>query len=170
MHQIRSNETTVRAELSLVQNQERSQRAEINQIKSKLNDAEQKALQANRQLDKLKKEVAAQQQAKKEPNKTIKQDGRFGGMFDQQQQQTTKELVDMRFRFQQLEKELHITQAELENRQQAYQQLEQRVKEAEATPKEENGETKIRVRVVVCLVIIICHFSPIKNKLLSSSK
>jgi chromosome segregation ATPase len=106
-----------------------------------LNDAEQRATQANRQLDRLKKETA-QQQTKRESVRVKREETRSGTP-----DQTSKELSDMRLKIQTLEKELQIAQTELKNRQQAYATLELRVKTAESTPKpaikEEDSDIKV---------------------------
>lgn len=139
MHQIRSNETTVRAELTIVQNQERSQRAEMNQLRTRLNDADQRATQATKQSDKLKKELTSVQslQQGKRDGARVKRDENTNrsGTPDaqQQQQQPSKELSDMRVRVQTLEKELQTAQSELKVKQQAFIVLEQRAKNAEQT-------------------------------------
>lgn len=147
LHQIRNNETTVRSELTLIQNQERSQRTELNQLRAKLNDAEQRYIQTNRQLERLKKDqvTAQQQQTKKDGVRVKKDENNRSCTPDQQQQQMSKEIGEMRARIQSLEKDLQNSHNELKAKQQAYAKLEQRVK-TESTSKEvPSGDSEIKV-------------------------
>ena len=105
----------------------------MNQLRTKFNDAEQRAMQASRQLDKVKKEYATVQQlpsTKPTSTRVKKDEGIRSGTPDQQQ---SKELNDMRARIQALEKDLQISQNELKSKHQAYTKLEQRVKNSEPT-------------------------------------
>lgn len=148
MHQIRSNETAVRAELTIVQTQERSQRAEMNQLRTKLNDAEQRTTQATRQLDRMKKEFASTQ-IKRDPVRAKKDEiGNRSGTPDQLQQQMSKEMNELRSRFQIVEKELQSTQIELKAKQQACLKAEQRLKNMEAVSRAKDSssiENEIKV-------------------------
>jgi chromosome segregation ATPase len=159
MHQIRSNETAVRAELTIIQTQERSQRAEMNQLRTKLNDAEQRATQSTRQLDRMKKEFASSQ-IKRDPIRAKKDEiGNRSGTPDQLQQQMSKELNEMRARFQILEKELQSTQIELKTKQQAYTRLEQRLKNMEAVSRAKDSTAiENEIKVVLYILIHADHF------------
>ncbi|CAD5206882.1 unnamed protein product [Bursaphelenchus okinawaensis] len=133
LQQLRTNESALKAELTLSQNQEKNHKKELQSLKSKLLDAEQKAESNNRQADFYRLQVQNQQQKLKKDKATF--NAEKAAAIDNQ-----KEINDLKLQLLAKDKELKEALSDVKNKQSVISKLEHKLKLIECTKLSNDGD------------------------------